>query len=117
MTTRWVLGALLFGGLLVLDGCGGSGQYRIPTVDPVVKQKSSEDEDLLKELEGPEGSSEGTSSKAPSPKATGKETTPPKPEAETAPAAETPSKTETKAGAKAAESKTEPAKPKVTPKK
>lgn len=100
MTTRWVLGALLLGGLLVLDGCGGSGQYRIPTVDPVVKQKSSEDDDLLKELEGPEDSSAGTSTKAASSK---KEATPTKAETDAESPAETPPKTDTKAGAKAPE--------------
>ena len=51
MTSRWALSALVFG-LFVLDGCTSSGQYRIPTVSPVVKQNKSEDDDLMKELEG-----------------------------------------------------------------
>lgn len=51
-TTRWALGVLVIGGLFVLDACTSSGQYRIPTVAPVVKQNKSEDDDLLKELEG-----------------------------------------------------------------
>lgn len=97
ITTRWVLGALLFGGLLVLDGCGGSGQYRIPTVDPVVKQKSSEDDDLLKELEGDDDT-----------KASGgaKEAPPAKSDAAPATSAEPPAKTEAPAPAAKAPAKT-----------
>jgi len=49
-TTRGILGAALFGCLLALVGCGGSGEYRIPNVEPVVKQKPEED-DLLKDIE------------------------------------------------------------------
>ena len=41
-TTRWLLGAIV-GGSLALVGCGGSGQYRIPDVAPVVKQKPQDD--------------------------------------------------------------------------
>jgi len=52
-TTRCVLGALVLGGLFVLGGCG-AGTYQIPNVEPVVKPKAAEDDDLLKELEGDE---------------------------------------------------------------
>jgi hypothetical protein len=52
-TTRGFLGAALTGALLALVGCGGSGEYRIPNVPPVVKQKPEED-DLLEDIEGNE---------------------------------------------------------------
>jgi hypothetical protein len=35
-----------------LDGCGGSGEYVIPNVAPVVKQKA--DDSLLEDIEGGE---------------------------------------------------------------
>jgi hypothetical protein len=49
-TTRGFLGATLIGAVLGLVGCGGSGEYRIPNVPPVVKQKP--DDDLLEDIEG-----------------------------------------------------------------
>jgi hypothetical protein len=52
-TTRGFLGAALTGALLALVGCGGSGEYRIPNVPPVVKQKP-EEENLLEDIEGNE---------------------------------------------------------------
>ena len=42
MKTRALLSGLLFGSLLALEGCG-AGQYNIPNVEPVVKQKPEED--------------------------------------------------------------------------
>ena len=54
--SRCVLGAVLFSGLCLLEGCG-AGQYQIPNVEPVVKQKQGQDDDLLKDIEG-EGSSD-----------------------------------------------------------
>ena len=95
-TTRAVLGTLLLGSLLVLDACS-SGQYRIPTVEPVVKQKGGEDDDLLKELEG-----------------TDEPAKEPAKEPTKADAAAEPAKTEP---AKTEPAKTEPAKPAKTPAK
>lgn len=85
MTSRWALGALVFG-LFVLDGCTSSGQYRIPTVAPVVKQNKSEDDDLMKELEGddstPTAKASSKSEEAPKPEPAKTETS--KPDATTA---------------------------------
>lgn len=47
---------LVLGSLLWLEGCG-AGQYQIPNVEPVVKQKPQDD--LLQNIEG---STEGSSS-------------------------------------------------------
>ena len=49
-TTRGLMGAALFGSVLTLAGCGGSGTYQIPDVAPVVKQKP--DDNLLENIEG-----------------------------------------------------------------
>jgi hypothetical protein len=62
-TTRWLVGALLVGGLSAVAGCGGSGTYQIPNVAPVVKQKPA-DQDLLEELGG-DGAGGSESSEAP----------------------------------------------------
>jgi hypothetical protein len=40
---------MLLGGALALAGCG-AGQYQIPNVEPVVKQKPQDD--LLEDIEG-----------------------------------------------------------------
>jgi hypothetical protein len=45
------VGALLMGGFSAITGCGGSAQYQIPDVAPVVKQKPA-DQDLLEDLGG-----------------------------------------------------------------
>ena len=51
---------LVLGSLLWLEGCG-AGQYQIPNVEPVVKQKPQDD--LLQNIEGStEGSSSSSSS-------------------------------------------------------
>ena len=101
MTSRWALSALVFG-LFVLDGCTSSGQYRIPTVAPVVKQNKSEDDDLMKELEGDDSTPAPKASSTA--KATSKEETAPKSEPAKAEAAK-PDAT------KAEPAKTEAAKP------
>ncbi len=51
-TSHWLLGALLAGSVVVLEGCGSQGQYVIPNVEPVVKQKANADDDLLEDIEG-----------------------------------------------------------------
>jgi hypothetical protein len=61
-TSRWLLGALLVGGFVALEGCGGAGQYVIPNVEPVVKPKP--EDDLLEDIEG--GSKPAESSATPS---------------------------------------------------
>jgi hypothetical protein len=50
---------LLLGSLLWLEGCG-AGQYQIPNVEPVVKQKPQDD--LLQNIEGSTESSSSSSS-------------------------------------------------------
>ena len=103
-TSRWALSALVFG-LVVLDGCTSSGQYRIPTVAPVVKQDKSEDDDLMKELEGDDSAPAPKAS--PTAKASSKE--------EAAPKSESAKAETTKPDATKAEpTKTEAAKPEVT---
>ena len=52
----WIVCSLSF----VLGGCGGSGEYRIPNVAPVVKQKP--DDSLLENIEGTDSSSSSTPS-------------------------------------------------------
>jgi hypothetical protein len=79
-TTRWLLGGLL-GTFLVLEGCGGAGQYNIPNVEPVVKPKP--DDDLLENIEGNDQTKAGAPAEAPGPKPA----EPPK-QAEPAPAPE-----------------------------
>jgi hypothetical protein len=70
MNTRWLVRGLVLGSLLWLEGCG-AGQYQIPNVEPVVKQKPQDD--LLQNIEGstesaPAGSSSsGGSSDSSSP--------------------------------------------------
>jgi hypothetical protein len=58
MKTRWLLSGLLLGSVLSLPGCG-AGQYKIPNVEPVVKQKPQDD--LLENIEGSSASSSPSS--------------------------------------------------------
>jgi hypothetical protein len=51
----------VLGSLLWLEGCG-AGQYQIPNVEPVVKQKPQDD--LLQNIEGSTESSSSSSSSA-----------------------------------------------------
>ncbi len=59
MNTRWMVRGLVLGSLLWLEGCG-AGQYQIPNVEPVVKQKPQDD--LLQNIEGSTESSSSSSS-------------------------------------------------------
>jgi len=49
-TSRELVALSLVLGSFALDGCGGSGEYVIPNVAPVVKQKA--DDSLLEDIEG-----------------------------------------------------------------
>ena len=49
MNTRWLWSGMLLGSTLLFGGCG-SGQYQIPPVEPVVKQKPQDD--LLESIAG-----------------------------------------------------------------
>jgi hypothetical protein len=59
MNMRWLVRGLVLGSLLWLEGCG-AGQYQIPDVAPVVKQKPQDD--LLQSIEGSSDSSGSSSS-------------------------------------------------------
>jgi hypothetical protein len=59
MNTRWLVRGIVLGSLLWLEGCG-AGQYQIPNVEPVVKQKPQDD--LLQNIEGSTESSGSSSS-------------------------------------------------------
>lgn len=62
-TSRWLLGALVIGGFVALEGCGGAGTYQIPNVEPVVKPKP--DDDLLEDIEGTSKPAESAETPAP----------------------------------------------------
>lgn len=53
------MSGLVLGSLLALEGCG-AGQYKIPNVEPVVKQKPQDD--LLENIEGNTPSASSSSS-------------------------------------------------------
>ena len=87
-TTRWVLGAVIVGGLLTLGGCT-QGEYQIPAVEPVVKPKP--EDDLLADISGGDTAPKA----APAPSAAPPEPKPaeePKPAPEAAPAKAEPAK-------------------------